>query len=290
MECSFPVWNRDRVVRLLETCGRTALDWYGRAGSSFKADASIVTEADRRIEKLLTDELENESENIRFVGEETFEKRSGAYLDAALSSGQTWIVDPVDGTADYAKRIPFWGHSIGFAVDGVIREGGIFLPCTGEMLISNAGKTYYAQSDPSPEHWDFVHTLRELAPPDPRFDASSVVAVSQRTVRNAVITLRQTLLSFGSCVYPAVLMATGRVSAAVNRAKLWDHAGYLASLKNLGFSSPLPDTPDLMSGRIDPAIYRLDYAAKGAFALTGGTVIARTPEIAREVQTNCRPV
>lgn len=68
--------------------------------------ADIVTEADREVEQLIRERLRVELPDDGFLGEETGAERG--------SSGRTWVVDPIDGTVNYAYGIP--GYSISIAV------------------------------------------------------------------------------------------------------------------------------------------------------------------------------
>ena len=66
--------------------------------------ADIVTEADREVEALIRERLRRARGDDGFLGEET-----GAELG---SSGITWVVDPIDGTVNYAYGIPSYNVSI----------------------------------------------------------------------------------------------------------------------------------------------------------------------------------
>jgi len=76
--------------------------------------ADIVTEADREVEQLIRDRLCAERPDDGFVGEES-DAQPG-------TSGVTWIVDPIDGTVNYAYGIPHYAVSIA-AVTGEPRPG-----------------------------------------------------------------------------------------------------------------------------------------------------------------------
>ncbi len=79
-----------------------------------KADASYVTEADLATERAIRDLLEAERPGDGVFGEEY-----GLSGDAA----RQWIIDPIDGTANYLKGIPMWTPLIALAIDGVPRVG-----------------------------------------------------------------------------------------------------------------------------------------------------------------------
>lgn len=66
--------------------------------------ADIVTEADREVEQLIRERVRSERPDDGFLGEET-----GAEPG---TSGYTWVVDPIDGTVNYAYGIPAYSVSI----------------------------------------------------------------------------------------------------------------------------------------------------------------------------------
>ena len=87
-----------------------------------KADASHVTEADLATERAIRAILETERPGDGIFGEEY-----GVTGDAA----RQWIIDPIDGTANYLKGIPMWTTLIALAIDGVPRVGVASQPAIG---------------------------------------------------------------------------------------------------------------------------------------------------------------
>jgi histidinol-phosphatase len=74
-----------------------------------KADASPVTDADRSVEAALKALLAEERPNDALIGEEYGSTGSGA---------RTWIIDPIDGTANFMRGVPVWGALIALSIDG----------------------------------------------------------------------------------------------------------------------------------------------------------------------------
>jgi histidinol-phosphatase len=95
-----------------------------------KADASHVTEADLATERAIRDLLETERPGDGVFGEEY-----GVTGDAA----RQWIIDPIDGTANYLKGIPMWTTLISLAVDGVPRVGVASQPAIGRRWWAATG-------------------------------------------------------------------------------------------------------------------------------------------------------
>ena len=95
-----------------------------------KADASHVTEADLATERVLRELLSAERAGDGILGEEY-----GASGDAA----RQWIIDPIDGTANYLKGIPMWTTLIALAIDGVPRVGVASQPALGRRWWAASG-------------------------------------------------------------------------------------------------------------------------------------------------------
>ena len=75
-----------------------------RIAATKSALADIVTEADREVEDLIRARLAAERPVDGFLGEESDAERG--------TSGTTWVVDPIDGTVNYAYGIPSYAVSI----------------------------------------------------------------------------------------------------------------------------------------------------------------------------------
>ncbi len=278
-------WNFERVVDLLIEAAHISLAMIKSPETELKSDLTPVTRADRAVEKFMTEQLENPAENCYLIGEETVSTKSADYLEQALKN-TAWIIDPIDGTAEFAHQVPFWGNSIGFSQNGVVLEGGIIVPGTGEMMISNQGTTYYAMEGSDPARWDFHRNLKPLTPPSEHFDESCIISLSQQVCKLGRIHSANTINTLCSSVYAAILLATGRHGAIITRAKLWDHAGYLASLKNLGFRASAPtEKQSILSMAINDQIYYLQPDAQVAFGLREKqTIIARNQDTIDKIQ------
>ena len=112
----------------------------------YKGDVDIVTQADRRSEKLIVERLQARFPKHAIVAEE-----SGAHsAQAAESSGarHCWFVDPLDGTTNFAHGYPWFCVSIGLAempVSGMpgpedLVAGVIYQPTTRELFSASRGE------------------------------------------------------------------------------------------------------------------------------------------------------
>ena len=104
----------------------------------FKGRANLVTVADRASEELIVREIRRRYPDHSILAEE-----SGPLAVAPSSGGRPngrWIVDPLDGTTNYAHRFPMYSVSIGFEMDGVLECGAVFDPVRGEMFRAARGE------------------------------------------------------------------------------------------------------------------------------------------------------
>ncbi|MFD5214629.1 inositol monophosphatase family protein [Microbacterium sp. NPDC058345] len=97
---------------------------------STKADRSHVTDADLAAEKAIRSLLSAERPADGIFGEEF-----GAEGDAH----RQWIVDPIDGTANFLRGVPLWGTMIALAIDGAPRLGVVSMPALGRRWWGAAG-------------------------------------------------------------------------------------------------------------------------------------------------------
>ncbi len=101
-----------------------------------KSDGSPVTRADKEVERLIREAIEKKFPGDAILGEE-----EGA-TDGASSekNGRRWIVDPIDGTYNYARGIPIWSTLLALEVAGEIVMGMIVAPAMHELFYAVTGQ------------------------------------------------------------------------------------------------------------------------------------------------------
>jgi myo-inositol-1(or 4)-monophosphatase len=104
---------------------------------TFKGPSDAMTAADLAVEDFIRTEMARAFPGEAVLGEE----RGGA------SSGTTWAVDPIDGTANYVKGSPFWGVSIGHLTNGQPDLGVVVLPRLG-ISVEAAGDAVFRGGAP----------------------------------------------------------------------------------------------------------------------------------------------
>lgn len=143
----------DRVTALLDEVARaellprfqrlTAADIHDKATVDNPGD--IVTEADLAAERALQRALTPLVPGARFLGEETA-AADPSVLALLDGDDPVWVVDPLDGTRNFAAGVPAFGIIVALVVGGRTRAGWIHLPLEATTLTAVAGGGAYEQS------------------------------------------------------------------------------------------------------------------------------------------------
>ncbi len=107
-----------------------------------KSEHDVVTEVDEMSEQLIISAIRDAYPHDGFLAEES------GHIDAippepgteASREQRVWIIDPLDGTVNYANGIPVFCVSIGLAIDGSPAVGVVYDPVRDEMFTAQAGR------------------------------------------------------------------------------------------------------------------------------------------------------
>lgn len=224
-------------ISLAVRAGEVLMSRYERLERiDYKSARDVVTEADHLSEALILDAIRARYPEDALLAEETGGHRgkpgSGAGAGQAPTSGKgrVWIVDPLDGTVNYANGIPFFCVAIGLVIDGVPAVGVVHDPTRHETFAATAdGPATLA--GPSTHDRPATPVGRVVHASDKEKLTDYVVSLAlggrnapsrSRNVRKAVRITR----SMGSAALAMAYVANGRFDAFVQQAgmSLWDIA------------------------------------------------------------------
>ncbi len=214
---------------IAERAGRLLYERYERVEEiDYKSARDVVTEVDHLSEALIMGAIRERYPTDGILAEESgahHGKGAGAgdasaadAVSRALVSGRTWIVDPLDGTINYANGIPYFCVSVGLVVDG--------RPAVGAVCDPMRGETYWATADGPAMLGDrVVHASAKARLTDCVISLSlggRAVATRGRAVRRAVRASRNT----GSAALALAYVANGRFDAFLQSGGMsaWDVA------------------------------------------------------------------
>lgn len=118
---------------------------YGAEVKSTKASSrDLLTEVDGAAQQLIEAKVRNAFPSHRFLGEESVEAGQAASalaLGEALEGGNewVWVVDPIDGTTNFATGLPLSTVSIACVRDGDVVVGVVYDPSRDEMFSAITG-------------------------------------------------------------------------------------------------------------------------------------------------------
>jgi histidinol-phosphatase len=178
-----------------------------------KPDLTPVTEADRAVEAELRRLLAAERPDDAILGEEG---------GGAGSGSRRWLLDPIDGTRNYARGIPIWATLIALEEEGVVRLGMVSAPALGRRWWAERGSGSYADGA--------------------RTQVSAIAAIEDAvlsfSVRRDVGTLAQRAWHARGLgdFWPYMLVAEGAVDGAIDGpgVKEWDLAATQVIVEEAG--------------------------------------------------------
>ncbi|MEW6270611.1 MAG: inositol monophosphatase family protein [Thermodesulfobacteriota bacterium] len=202
------------LTRLARRGGAIGLAQFRRVAAERSAAGTLVTEADREIERWIRTEMGGVAPEVAVIGEEF-----AATGDAA--KGWALAVDPIDGTDAYVAGLPTWCVSLGLLYRGAPVAGVVYLPAFDDLYLAYGGTLRWngAEVPPggvAPQHDGFVLAYSEFH-------------------RRPLLRLRGKVRALGSTAYHLSLVARGAAEAAiVGRVHVWDVAAGKALLDAVG--------------------------------------------------------
>lgn len=210
-----------------------------------KGEDDPVTIVDREVEAFLTEALTNLAPGVAIVGEEAA-ATDPKVLNAL--SGQCWIIDPLDGTANFASGEGHFGIIVALADAGEAVAGWIYDPVRDRLCHAKRGEGAYvdgAKVTAKPTH-DTPPNLAAM---------KKFMGTSQRALFEAEIEPHYTIVQAPGAAaeqYPLIAFG-GHDTAIYERTLAWDHAAGCLFLNEAGGACLRPDGSP----------YRVDDGRKG---------------------------
>ena len=206
-------------IELAERAGTILMDRYERLeGIDYKDGRDVVTEADRQSEALIIEAIRGRYPDDAILAEESGEHHAIAGEAPTSGRGRVWIIDPLDGTVNYANGIPFFCVSIALVVDGRPSVAVVADPTRGEVMAATSDGP--AVLDGRPVRASTKEALRDFVI---SMALSGRAAVTRsRNVRKAIRIPR----SMGSAALALAYVGNGRFDAFLQQGGLsiWDVA------------------------------------------------------------------
>lgn len=205
------------IQQSLEEAAKIARKRFGRvSGTTKEGDKSqVLTETDIEIGKYLIDRIQHSFPQYNIIDEEA------GIVDEG--SEYTWVIDPIDGTSNFAEGVPTYGVMLGLLEGGQPIAGGIALPSFEEVCIAEKGKGAFCNGErmqvTGTKELDSVLVVYMIDAH--REDPDST---RQECALLAEIVLRIRNLRSSSSAFDFVMVAKGKYGAVLMRtSKIWDN-------------------------------------------------------------------
>ena len=117
--------------------GRLARRYFGDRDNleiESKGTQDVVSIADRKVEDLICGRL-----GAAFPGDSFFGEEGGLAPEADRGGHKLWVIDPIDGTANFVRGLPQWAVSIAYMRGGKVEIGVIYDPMADELYAARRG-------------------------------------------------------------------------------------------------------------------------------------------------------
>ena len=206
--------------------------------TDYKQQTELVTHADVMADEFITAAIRKRFPDHRILSEETAPDLSQAEeLDTPL-----WIIDPIDGTVNYAYGHPQVAVSIAYAEKGCVQVGVVHAPFTGETFRATKGDGATLNGEPI-QHSDAIVPRDSLFATGFPYTKDSLEPLIRRL--DAMIHQCRDLRRIGSAALDICWVACGRLDIYYENVSPWDFAAArLIALEAGATAGHFGDVPD----------------------------------------------
>lgn len=208
---------KEILISTIRKAGSILLDSFGSQVESEQKESqsSIVTKADLKSDAFIVRVLTEKFPDHNILSEE------GGFINK--NSKYTWVIDPLDGTSNFASAIPWFGVLIALFENSSPVMGGAYLPVTGQLYFAEKGKGAFRNNEPFSldKHKTLKNSLVAFAVDftDNEQELSDNLLIYRNLIKHAR-NIRAT-----NCLIDFLNVAEGKFGACINLyTRIWDIA------------------------------------------------------------------
>ena len=221
----------DAAQRIAHRAGLVALDYFRNREKlvvELKGPTDYVTHADRDVENVIRRELAAMFPDDVFLGEETAAQFTGPV-------DRCWIVDPIDGTHNFLRGVPYWNIAIGYVENGRTEVGVVCDPPAGALYHALRGNGAWCSASGG-------HTRVHAATTQQLAGAYVALGHHDRAFEPRYFEIRRRMMeggvamrNFGSAALQLAHVASGRLDGFIElQLSAWDAVAGLLLVEEAG--------------------------------------------------------
>ena len=224
---------QDTLIDCVTGGGRVLMEHFGKVRriTRKESQSSVVTEADVAAERVMVDLVRSRYPDHNIVAEESgFQNRN---------SPLTWVIDPLDGTSNFAAGVPWFGVLAAVLDGGEPVAGVMYLPCSATLYACERGGGAFRDGERVrvSAETELSNVLCAYS-----LDVSGDAAQSARDAELfRLLVKRSRNFRSANCLLDFCYTIDGRYGACVNQAcRIWDIAAPLLMMEEAGglFTGP----------------------------------------------------
>jgi len=221
----------DDIIKIAETAARQAgeiiINKKGLSSFSEKGNNNLVTEADYAAQETIIKIISDKYTGHSFIAEEND-------ISANINEPDLWIIDPLDGTNNYAHQIPHFSISIAYARYGKVEAGVVFDPERGELF--SAAKDMGASLNGKRIAVSRASSLQEaIVATGFYYDRGEMMKKTLSSIEKLFAQNIHGIRRFGSAALDLCWVACGRFDAYFEyKLSVWDFAAGLLIVNEAG--------------------------------------------------------
>jgi myo-inositol-1(or 4)-monophosphatase len=233
--------------QLVRVCAQEELmPRFADVGRHIKRDGSIVTEADHAMQDRMQKELASHWPEYDFLGEEMPRQEKHDALAVSKGNG-LWILDPLDGTSNFAAGVPFFTVSLALLVGGRPEIGLVYDPIRDECFVAQRGSGSWlnglSMGTQVPVHLPLERTIAVVD--FKRLDRALAAKLGAEPPYGSQ-------RNFGSSALDWCWLADGRFHVYLHGGqKLWDYAAGILILTEAGGQAVTLEGGEVFSSGLD---------------------------------------
>jgi histidinol-phosphatase len=218
------VTDLELALELADIADAVSMARYGQADLQVttKPDMTPVSDADQSVERALRARLAEARPDDTLLGEE---------YGGSMGEGRAWVIDPIDGTKNFVRRVPVWATLIALTQDGAATVGVVSAPALGRRWWAARGQGSWRIENGSSPLPNRVSAVADIA------DASLSYSDDEGWERNSFLNLHDSVWrsrAYGD-FWSHVMVAEGCVDIACEPVlNLWDMAALVPVVEEAG--------------------------------------------------------